>query len=664
MTVLSLAAFLFKAVNFLKTTTEVLERFADVLERGTTVSETLGEHVNTISDAFALGYNNLSPLQQNAVFFTAIGTSLLAFVFTAPQIARLLLGSDPILEFIPLPSAEFELADDHQAEEFVDDDVKPQLAAEPSQRTLPCVSPHTDAELGHAPQDTPATVKTKADLARKAQKKWATTTFSERCTVLRVLRDYLLNHQIELCGVSRLDTGKTMLDASLGEILTTLEKIRWLMAEGEKVLKPSRRTVGPMSSHKLAEVTYEPLGVIGAIAPWNYPLHNFFNPVLAALFSGNAAIVKPSEYTVYSSLHVCRLMRRALTVCGHDPELVQLLVGGADVGSAMVTTADVDKLFFTGSTKVGKLVSVAAAERLLPVVLELGGKDPFIICETANLPHAVSLCMRGVFQNAGQNCIGVERVFVHQKAYAKFVEMAQKEVEKLRLGIDVGAMTMGEGAIESVLKLVKNAKDNGAKVVLGGKRGKVGGKGTFLEPTLVVGVKPNMKIAKEEVFGPVMSVFVWETEEELLDMVNECKFGLGSSVFSGDKKQAARIVAGLRVGMSNVNDFGINYLCQSMPFGGTKESGSDRFAGVEGLRGCCLAKSTTRDRYPLIKTVLPRNLKYPISRNSFSLTLELNKLVYMPGVLAKIDSFRSVVISLAKKNYVPRETRIDMSEYE
>ncbi len=651
-----------RAINLLKTTAEILDRLATVLENGSQLSDKIGSYYAKISLVFGNAYSRLSPEAQSSVLLVSIFVGLLSFAFTMPHVVRFVLGSDPPLDTVPLPSAAFDPDLDEQGDSFVDEDVKPQLSAEATYETMPCVAPHTGESLGHVVQDTLVSVKAKAGAARKAQVDWARTSFAERRRVLRVLRDYFLQHQTDLCGLSRTDTGKTMLDASLGEILTTLEKIRWLLKEGESVLKPSRRSVGPLSAHKVAEVVYEPLGVIAAIAPWNYPIHNFLNPVLAALFSGNAAIVKPSEYTVYSSLHIARLTRRALAVCGHSPELVQLVVGGSDVGKAIVN-ADVDKLFFTGSTKVGRHVAVAAAERLLPVVLELGGKDPFIVCASASIPHAVSLCMRGVFQNAGQNCIGVERVFVHKDVKEAFLESALSVIRQLRLGVDVGAMTMGEPAIKSVLELISEAQKAGAKLLHGGKRGSVNGKGSYLEPTLLDGVTADMRIAKEEVFAPVMSVFCWETQDELLDMVNKCSFGLGSSVFSGNKIEARRIVEGMRVGMANINDFGINYLCQSMPFGGTKQSGSDRFAGVEGLRGCCLAKSTTRDRFPLIKTVLPKNFKYPVSGNSFSLASEINQAVYRSGTIQKIDASRNILVSLATSEWMPRETKADMDRY-
>lgn len=436
-------------------------------------------------------------------------------------------------------------------------------------------------------------------------------------------------------------------------MLPTFEKIRWLIREGEKALLPDIRTVGPVAMHKKASVEYSPLGVIAAIAPWNYPLHNFFNPVLASLFTGCAVVVKPSEYSIYSSLHFVRVVRRALELCGHCPDLVQMVVGGADVAATLVK-ADVDKLFFTGSTAVGRKVAAAAAERLLPVVLELGGKDGFVVCDDADVKHAATICLRGVFQNAGQNCIGVERVFVHENVMERFLEVVVAGARGIRLGLDMGAITMGEKAVCYIQTLVDDAVAKGAKVMVGGRRAQVNEKGTFYEATVLVGVTGQMRIAHEEVFGPVLSVFSWQNDEQVIQMVNNCPFGLGSSVFSRNKRRADRILGELRVGMGNVNDFASNYLCQSMPFGGTKESGSDRFAGIEGLRGCCLAKSVTRDRFPGVKTVIPRAFRYPTGLNAYELASEINELVYGPGFFSKFDNVRNILGMLLFSSWRPR----------
>lgn len=600
------------------------------------------------------------PIQVFISFFAAV-LAVLCFVFGMPWLASNVIWRYPILPPVPLPSVSPTI-DEEYGRQFPESEKKPLLVsmdnAEHRETTIAAYSPSTGDVLGLVPADDLMTVKSKVEKARWAQKRWSETSFQQRSVVMNVLKAYILDEKDDLAAMCLVDTGKTLLDACLGEILPTLEKLRWIVSEGAKALAPEKRSTGPLTAHKHASVEFRPLGVVGAIAPWNYPLHNLLNPAISSLFAGNAVVIKPSEHTVYSSVYFARIVRRALSLCGHSPELLQILVGGPDIGAALVE-ADIDKLFFTGSTFVGRKVAQAAASRLLPVVLELGGKDPFIICDDAPIEHAVDICLRGVFQNAGQNCIGIERVFVHSSVKQEVVSRFVSCVRKMRLGTDVGALTLCEAALTHIQELVDDAVSNGAKVLVGGKRGSCEGiyeNGYFYQPTVLDGIRPSMRIAKEEVFGPVLSVIDWSNDEELIEMVNDCPFGLGSSIFTPDSRRANKIMNRLRVGMCNVNDFAANYLCQSMPFGGTRDSGIDKFAGIEGLRGCCLSQSVTRDRFPGIKTVIPRNLKYPVSKNAFALCSAMNNLFYSSGLLSRIDSLRDIVFMLLFKTWHPHDT--------
>ncbi|KAA8496980.1 Aldehyde dehydrogenase 22A1 [Porphyridium purpureum] len=514
---------------------------------------------------------------------------------------------------------------------------------EPTSKMI-CEAGATLQKLGSVPCMSQKDVLLRVQRARDAQVEFCRTSFEQRRILMRQLLAFVLLNQRAICEMSCLDTGKTMMDASLGEITTTCEKLRWICAEGELALRPERRSTGPMTVHRKAYLEFVPLGVIAAIAPWNYPFHNIMNPLIAALFSGNAFIVKPSEHALWSSMYYVNAIRSVLEACGHSPDLVQIVTGGAETGVALIECPGVDKVFFTGSTKVGKMVAKAAAERLLPVVLELGGKDPFVVFNDANWDQVWQLSLRGCFQNAGQNCIGIERIFVQAGLYDKFVEFMQDRVSHIRQGhysdpdVDVGALTMGLKEAKRIEGLVSNAQAMGARVLCGGhldtelvkRHG-----GAFFTPTLVVDVTTKMDISQEEVFGPVMAVFKFETETELVQMMNECPFGLNGAIFSNDTRRAERVSYALRSGMCNVNDWAINYLCQSLPFGGTKLSGSDRFGGIEGLRGCCLMRSVTRDRVPGVRTLLPKPLQYPCSRRAYEICDALNMVVYEPGVARK-----------------------------
>lgn len=517
----------------------------------------------------------------------------------------------------------------------------------PSSAAIRCVSPSDGTFLGFIPIDSADEVLAKVSRARKAQRKWKSTSFEQRRTVLRVLRDYIASNMEDLAQVSCLDTGKTRIDAGLGEILTTLEKLRYVLSEGEAALVPERRSVSLLTIHKVAQVEFYPLGVIGAIAPWNYPMHNFFNPVIASIFAGNGVVVKASEYSAWSVRHYLDVVREALHVCGHSADLVQVVNGYGETGAALVESAD--KIFFTGSTEVGRKVAVAAAQRLVPVVLELGGKDPFVILDDANLDLAVTILMRGVFQNAGQNCIGIERVFVSTLREKELLNKILPIVESLRQSADpneadVGAMTMGEQAINHIQELVNDAVAGGATLHCGGKRNASLPSGFFYLPTVLSGVTTSMRIAREEVFGPVLTILTYNDEKELVKKVNDCPFGLGSNVYCGNVSRGISLSNKIEAGMGNVNDFAINYMCQSLPFGGMKDSGSDRFAGPEGLRGCCRMKSTTRDRFSFIQTRLPQQLQYPIGQTGWAFLQELMALAYERAVIAKVDNCRNLLV--------------------
>lgn len=219
----------------------------------------------------------------------------------------------------------------------------------------------------------------------------------------------------------------------------------------------------------------------------------------------------------------------------------------------------------------------------------------------------------------------------------------------------MGALTLGERAAGIIEELIEDAKNKGAKLIEGGSRTSVDGHGTYFQPTILVGVTHDMRIAKEEVFGPVLSLFEFSDDKQLVELVNDCPFGLGSSVFASPRR-ANKILSSLRVGMGNTNDFATNYLCQSMPFGGTKMSGSDRFAGIEGLRGCCVPKSITRDRFWGVKTVIPKAFNYPTAPNAPELAAELNDFMYGQGWLSKFDNIRSLAGMMMFPSWRPRTT--------
>ena len=492
------------------------------------------------------------------------------------------------------------------------------------------------------------------DKARVAQKSWVKTSYAERGEVLKLLNDYIVSNQAMLCRVASRDTGKTMVDGSFGEVLTTCEKISWTLNNGEEALKPDYRGVGMLTVHKTARVEYQPMGVLGAIIPWNYPFHNMLGQVISAIFSGNAIVLKVSEHTCWSSEFFVNICKKALAQYGHSEDLIQIVTGYGGTGASLIPK--VDKLVFIGSPEVGKLVMKSAAETLTPVVLELGGKDAAVVCDDADLDQVVTLAMRGTFQNCGQNCIGLERLVVNAKVYDKFVAIMEENVKALSQGppltgnFDCGAMTMGVDEIGRIAGLVERSVAQGARLITGGKRNANLQKGSFMEPTLIVDVTRDMDIAQNEVFGPVMTIMKAADDDDAVAIVNSTRYGLGSSVFSLDYDRAGKIAAQLRTGMCNLNDFGVNYLCQSLPFGGVNASGFDRFAGIEGLRGCCNMRAVTSDKVTGVRTTIPPPLQYPMTTAGFDFVSSLMTMFYGDGLLAKGFGIVTLIkASMAKK---------------
>ena len=524
-----------------------------------------------------------------------------------------------------------------------------------------CYDKATFRKLGTVEDMTEARVFELCGKAKMAQKQWVlSSSYAKRRLVLRTIQKYMLNNIEQICEICAVESGKPLLDALLGEVLPTAEKIRTINRYGEDWLKPEDRVNTPMLFYKNAEVQYEPYSVLGVIAPWNYPFHNFMNHIISGIFAGCAVVVKVSEYSSYSAKYFVNIVKEALSVNGFDPDLVQVVTGFAEAGQALVACPDVDKIIFTGSPGVGRKVMEGASQYLKPVVLELGGKDPMIFTETTPIADCIAWSMRGAYQNAGQNCCGVERLFVYDSIFDEFISKIVPLVENLKQGdptkrnVDCGAMCMPNAA-ERVQELIDDAVRKGAVVHCGGKlldavevldprsipthTTPVNPK-AFYPPTIISNLTPDMRIYNEEVFGPVMCVFKvpGDNDEECIKMANNCEFGLGASVYCKNIQRAQYIGKHVKSGMVTINDFGCNYLIQSLPFGGIKESGFDRFAGKEGLRGCCYPRAVVNDKVPsLMTTSIPPPLQYPVKFDrAFGFGSSLVHLFYEESMWMKV----------------------------
>lgn len=511
---------------------------------------------------------------------------------------------------------------------------------------IECVEPATLERLGTVPVDGPEAVRQAVAQAREAQASWANSSFAERRKLLKHILAHVLDHADELSQIVVRDSGKTRENAMMGEIWPVCEKLRWTIANGEKHLKPERMSSG-LFLHKKATVLYQPLGVIGVICPWNYPLQNVLGPTIPALFAGNGVVVKVSEQVAWSSERFQRIFDEALDAVGYPRELVRIVNGYGATGAALVRSG-VDEVIFTGSVENGRRILEGSVENLTPVVLELGGKDPFIVCEDAHLEQAVHAALTGVYISAGQSCMAAERVLVHEAIYDAFVARVTEEVSSLRFGssrdeiVDMGAI-VSEPQLAIIERLVNDAVAKGARALVGGKRSEK--RGRFFPPTVLVDVTEEMAIMREELFGPVMVIHRVKSDEEAIEIANGTRFGLGATVMSKSRSRARRIAEQLRVGSCTVNDFGFTYMAQDLPFGGVGDSGFGRLNGREGLRGCTNKKAILEDRFPGLH--FPAKV-YPVKEGVYDLVRGAVQAIYQPTMKGRARAVLGLVRDLRK----------------
>lgn len=465
--------------------------------------------------------------------------------------------------------------------------------------------------------------------AKVAQKTWAKSPFSLRRQLLRTLSRFIIDHQEDIARVACRDSGKTKLDALMGEIMVTLEKLNWIIANGEKALRPSQRP-GPsnllIGLMKSGEVRYEPLGVVAALISWNYPFHNLMGPVIASLFTGNAIVIKCSEQVLWSSTWFVDLVKTVLKLLNISEDLIQLCCCYPEDADYLTSHPGLSHITFIGSKNVAHKVVESAAKELIPCVVELGGKDSLIVLDdVVDLKALSSVIMRGTFQSVGQNCIGIERVICLPKAYETLVEILSERIKHLRLGsdidqldeIDLGAM-ISDNRFQHLEDLISDAVNKGARLIFGGKPYQHPNypQGHYFEPTLLVDVDKSMKIFQEEVFGPILTMIKATDADEAVAISNATEFGLGNSIFGKNFQQCNEIANKLESGNVAINDFATYYVAQ-LPFGGIKKSGYGKFGGEEGLTGLCVAKSIVMDKPILrmlgIATSIPPEIDYPIN---------------------------------------------------
>ncbi|SMH49690.1 NAD-dependent succinate-semialdehyde dehydrogenase [Mesorhizobium australicum] len=443
--------------------------------------------------------------------------------------------------------------------------------------TIDVTNPATTLKIGTVPKSGKAETRRAIEAAQTAFESWRKTTANDRSKLLRKLHDLILENQDALAELLTMEQGKSLTEAK-GEIAISAAYILWFAEEG-------RRTYGDTVPSPWAErrilVTKEPVGVVAAITPWNFPSSMLARKIGPALAAGCTVVVKPASQTPYSGLAWGALCEEA----GFPKGVVNIVTGSAgEIGDEICANPLVRKLTFTGSTEVGKILMEKCAATVKKVSMELGGNAPFLVFDDADIDRAVEGAMVAKYRNSGQTCVCTNRFFVQEGVYDAFVEKlaAASNTLKVGNGLDAGTQQgplIDEKAVEKVEEFIQDATAKGGKVVAGGKRHELGG--SFFQPTVIAEAKPDMMFMKEEIFGPLAPVFRFKTEEEAIQLANDTQFGLASYAYTGSLNRAFRVMEGLKYGMVGINEGLITTV--EAPFGGVKESGLGKEGGHQGI---------------------------------------------------------------------------------
>ncbi|KAG5465841.1 hypothetical protein CUR178_00555 [Leishmania enriettii] len=482
--------------------------------------------------------------------------------------------------------------------------------------------------------------------ARVAQKAWARLSYDERAVHLKKMKSFLAANADRASNLIVSCSGKTRQDALATEILSGVLACDWYAKNTKKALAPQKLPVGSIFfANKSNTIYYEPVGVVGIISPWNYPFSIPFGEVLMGLMAGNAVLLKVATNSTPVGCFIDEVMQAGELPAGLFQHLI---VSGAEVGRALLQSG-INKLFFTGSVGVGKKLMAEAAKTLTPVSLELGGNDPMLVLKDASIERAVNCACWGGYQNAGQSCGGVERIYVDESIYPEFLAQLKVKTEALRHGLDTGAFDVDMGCIttrgqyDAIDAQVKEALAQGARIEAQSHPSANCPKdGLFYPATVLSGCTSSMRIMKEETFGPILPVVPFKTEEEGIQMANDCIMALTSSVHSRNMKHAKEVAMRLESGVVTINDHLYSHGMSEAPWGGWKESGIGRTHGYLGLKEMVNAKCINSDLLP--SRFLPRNLWwYPFTRETDAMLRNLLAFAAPTGIRKMLSSLWYVV---------------------
>ncbi|OGR26328.1 MAG: hypothetical protein A2277_20740 [Desulfobacterales bacterium RIFOXYA12_FULL_46_15] len=466
-----------------------------------------------------------------------------------------------------------------------------------------CRCPATGELLGYSQINTETEIKAAIEMARIAQKSWAALHLKQRIRFILKIRNYMINNFDELVETITRDNGKTRTDALIAEIFPSLVAISFYCRHAKSYLKERNLPTGHLTlANKRSKIIRVPWGVVAIIAPWNVPFAIPFTEIVTALLAGNAVIFKGATQTQMVGL----ALKKCIETVGIPPGVFTYInFPGSSAGDVLLESG-INKLFYTGSVPSGKYLMRKAAETLTPVMLELGGNDPMLVCEDADPYRAAMGAIWGGYTNAGQSCAGVERVYVHEAVYEPFLAVLKKKVESLRVGygmdlnIDMGAMTTEKQA-KVIQGLIEDALTKGAVVYAQSKIPNDTKSKNFMPATVLTNANHDMRVMREEIFGPVIAVMKVKDMEEAIHLANESNFGLTASVWSRNQNQAEKIARRLEAGTVNINDHMMSHAMPETPWGGFKESSIGRTHGALGFTEMTQPQVIIRDIMPWVK---------------------------------------------------------------
>lgn len=493
-------------------------------------------------------------------------------------------------------------------------------------------NPATGAEVGRAHLTSADEVKQAVEKSKAAFAEWRKISFAERRAFVMKAREVILAQLDDIAHLISDESGKPFGEAISMEIAPVLDLMQYFARNAENLLRPRKINIGLYGLlGRSSKIVYHPLGVVGIIPAWNYPFSIPLGEATMALMAGNTVIIKPSELTPLVGLKIGEIFAKA----GAPENVIQILTGDGRTGAALVEAAP-DKIMFTGSVATGKKIAEAAAKNLTSVVLELGGKDPMIVFADANLELAAAGAVWGAFCNAGQSCSSVERLYVQENVAERFTDLLVERTKQLKLGpgnredVSIGAMS-SERQVKIVEDHVDDFRREGAKILTGGKRASVlspgfsrqdseqqpaeGGTqsaGLFYEPTVIAGVRNDMRPMQEETFGPTLPIATFKTEEEAIRLANDSKFGLTASVWTRDLDKGKRVAEKIEAGSVCVNEVLYTHGIGQTPWGGFKNSGRGRTHGLEGLMELVQPQHIHVNRF----AILPNAWWMPYSENA------------------------------------------------